>query len=483
MNFFDAAYDPVVPSTSPPEPTHQRQQSLNEEVTEVIGQLGKFWGGFRKQSQTVIQAARKDLGDYVSQAQQELNKLTVTTPENLATVSSASRDVQSTTEQDVAESASPSDSTSTSASTSTLPGNERSPQSFFSRLQSSIPPELLTTVQNTQNTLTETLRHAPERVDLSQLRNAFENELQRVRTHSATARGEDLLRGAGDLLREAVRVIPPENAASGSGSGATGVMWDGMDVWTMPGFSQPETPQSDAARSRSRDSGSRRSGEVKAIGTRKDALLRAVRMNPEILKVDPAGEKSSADLFDTWVQTEVEGKEGGIRSEQWKERVEIELESDQSAIKTTLDTLVPSEMTEDVFWTRYFFRVYQIEQEEVRRKALLQGPTDQDDEFSWEDDDEEAPSPNAPLPSTEQAKDSPVSTADATAAISVDRLSAPVSQSATPATTSPRLSSEDSYDLVSSGHASGVGEAKVAEKDKGRKRNDDDVDDSGSDWE
>jgi BSD domain-containing protein len=33
--------------------------------------------------------------------------------------------------------------------------------------------------------------------------------------------------------------------------------------------------------------------------------------------------------------------------------------------------LVPEEMTEDEFWTRYFFRVHQIDQEEERRKAVL----------------------------------------------------------------------------------------------------------------
>ena len=30
-------------------------------------------------------------------------------------------------------------------------------------------------------------------------------------------------------------------------------------------------------------------------------------------------------------------------------------------------------MTEEVFWSRYFFRVYQIDREAKRRKALLQG--------------------------------------------------------------------------------------------------------------
>ena len=35
--------------------------------------------------------------------------------------------------------------------------------------------------------------------------------------------------------------------------------------------------------------------------------------------------------------------------------------------------LVPEELTEDEFWTRYFFRVHQIDQEEERRKVVLAG--------------------------------------------------------------------------------------------------------------
>lgn len=33
---------------------------------------------------------------------------------------------------------------------------------------------------------------------------------------------------------------------------------------------------------------------------------------------------------------------------------------------------VPEEVNESTFWTRYFFRVHQVEREEERRKALLQ---------------------------------------------------------------------------------------------------------------
>jgi hypothetical protein len=50
MNFIDA-YE--VPGTTTPPATdnsNQPQQSLNEEVSQVIGQLNRFWGGFRKQA-------------------------------------------------------------------------------------------------------------------------------------------------------------------------------------------------------------------------------------------------------------------------------------------------------------------------------------------------------------------------------------------------------------------------------------------------
>ncbi|THH16254.1 hypothetical protein EW146_g4360 [Bondarzewia mesenterica] len=459
MNFFDAAYEPATSSTppSPPaEPGHHRQQSLNEEVTEVIGQLGRFWGGFRKQSETALQAARKDLGGYVLQAQREFNKLSVT-PENVTAGPSTSRDAPSTSEEDASASYS-STSTSASASTSTLTGNEQqpAPQGLLSRLQSSIPPDLLATVQNTQNTLSETLRHAPERVDLSQLRSTFGNELQRMRVHSAAARGEELLRGAGDLLREAVRVVPPD-AAGGSGSGTTGVMWDGTDVWTMPGLSGSETPQSDSPVV-GKERSLRRSGEVTAIATRKEALLRALRTNPEILKVDPTVEHRSSQMFETWVKAEVEEKEGGLLGMEWNARIEKEMEIDGTALKDMKDALVASEMTEDIFWTRYFFRVYQIEQEEIRRKALLQGPVEQEDEFSWEDDDE-ASSPTTTRPPPEEGQETSAETLTSSTAIpppSPDKLSAPSPQSLTP------------------GHASATGGAKEREEEG---------DESGSDWD
>ncbi|TFY77983.1 hypothetical protein EWM64_g6030, partial [Hericium alpestre] len=218
-------------------------------------------------------------------------------------------------------------------------------------------------------------------------------------------------------------------------------------------------------KTREGSAGPRRSGEGRAIATRKESLLRAVRTNPEILKVDPAGEKSSSEAFVEWAEAEVDVKEGGIAGEDWKGRIEKEVEEEGEQLNITRDALVPSDMTEDAFWLRYFFRVHQIEQEEERRKALLQG-VQQYDDFSWEDDDDEATSPTATLTSRAQAIPAPVQP-------EAGRASAPASHPATPGSTSPPPSSEDSYDVVSS--ASGqVSEAKVQDQE----------DESGeSDWE
>ena len=48
MNFVDP-FDIATASSSTPPPRPDNEQSLNEEVNQVIGQLGRFWGGFRQQ--------------------------------------------------------------------------------------------------------------------------------------------------------------------------------------------------------------------------------------------------------------------------------------------------------------------------------------------------------------------------------------------------------------------------------------------------
>ena len=139
----------------------------------------------------------------------------------------------------------------------------------------------------------------------------------------------------------------------------------------------------------------RPSGEARrAVATRAEALLKRLRHEPEIVKLDPEADDTVKETYAIWLKAEVEAKEGGIESQEWKSRIEsaLSVSNDGQALKTTFDALgesnvislcmsmisyttlsVPSELIADVFWTRYFFRVHQIESEETRRKALLQG--------------------------------------------------------------------------------------------------------------
>ncbi|KAH9161068.1 hypothetical protein EDB89DRAFT_809764 [Lactarius sanguifluus] len=465
MSFLDTSLTNASPGTAtpPPQTVGQSPPTLNEEVTEVIGQLGRFWGGFRKQSQSAIEAARKDLGEYVSQAQKGLNEQFATLSVNPLTptaerdmpmaATSSSRDLVDATTTD-GECSAPS---SASASTATLPDpqqeQERQPQqpqqdpnaqTLFTRLQSSLPPDLLTTLRDT---LPDSVRDAQRRQELAQAAQA--------RVHGAAARGEVLLRGASVFLRDAVRVVPPEPAVPASAS-------------TPPAFEDAVTPRAEAP-------------SPVAISvtpaTRRDALLRALRATPAILRVDPVKEERSATLFVTWAQVE-DLRDGTQR--------EVELAADGGALQVTRSMLVPEELSEDEFWTRYTFRVYQINQEDERRKAVLEGPTAQEEDFSWEDEEEDV------LPRREPSMGSATGSASE---LSRDRLTAAV----TSGSTSPERS-DDSFDLVSSGHTSVTGHASAnhphtkeasSEGDsdeEGEEEDDDDDDDNDedsaeSDWE
>ncbi|KAH9160048.1 hypothetical protein EDB89DRAFT_949926 [Lactarius sanguifluus] len=460
MSFLDTSLTNASPGTAtpPPQTVGQSPPTLNEEVTEVIGQLGRFWGGFRKQSQSAIEAARKDLGEYVSQAQKGLNEqfatLTPTAERDMPmAATSSSRDLVDATTTD-GESSAPS---SASASTATLPDLQQeqerqpqqpqqhpNPQTLFTRLQSSLPPDLLTTLRDT---LPDSVRDAQRRQELAQAAQA--------RVHGAAARGEVLLRGASVFLRDAVRVVPPEPAAPASAS-------------TPPAFDDAVTPRAEAP-------------SPVAISvtpaTRRDALLRALRATPAIIRVDPVKEERSATLFVTWAQVE-DLRDGTQR--------EVELAADGGALQVTHSMLVPEELSEDEFWTRYTFRVYQINQEDERRKAVLEGPTAQEEDFSWEDEEEDV------LPRREPSMGSATGSASE---LSRDRLTAAV----TSGSTSPERS-DDSFDLVSSGHTSVTGHASAnhphtkeasSEGDsdeEGEEEDDDDDDDNDedsaeSDWE
>ena len=156
---------------------------------------------------------------------------------------------------------------STIAPTSTNAGF--SAQSIFTRLQSSIPPNLVSSVQSN---IPPSIRHAAAgSVDFSQIRNTLTTEFTRVQditraqAEEYVQKSEELLREAGEFLKDAVKVVPPE-----SQGGDLGVVWDGSDVWMLPAMGASEwTPGPSVA-------GSERSSVegTREVATRAGELLR-----------------------------------------------------------------------------------------------------------------------------------------------------------------------------------------------------------------
>ncbi|KAI9572222.1 hypothetical protein HD554DRAFT_2068040 [Boletus coccyginus] len=385
MNFLDTYGITGTGTGTPPPSERQPEQSLNEEVSQVIGQLGRFWGGFRKQSEVALATARRDFGQVVSQAQREIGRLTTTEAQP------STSEAGDGEEESDADESSGTTTADTTRPASTEPRGEASAsstttttaQSFFASLQSSIPPNIVSAVQAQ---LPDSLRNA-QQIDLAHLGSTFSAELRRVQgvtraqaeeyVHKSEALLREAMKEAGDVLREAVKVIPPEGSSTDPP-----VVWDGTDIWMLPGLAANADVSTTAGstskgKGKEVDSGpsSRRPSEDarRAVATRAESLLKQLRSNPEIIKLDPAVD-TSRDAYLAWADASVASGEG-FGTKVWGERVAEALSdpSDGAALQANFDALVPSSMPEEVFWVRYFFRVHQIEAEEYRRKALLQG--------------------------------------------------------------------------------------------------------------
>jgi len=277
--------------------------------------------------------------------------------------------------------------------------NTTTTSSFFSRLQATLPPAIVTTVQNH---IPESLKHASENgIDFGQLRTNLLSDLQRVQgvtmtqaeeyMHKSEALFKEAMKEAGEVLREAVKVVPPEEAAGGSG-----LLWDGTDVWMLP-FENVSSATAAPPESRDDKGPSRAAHEpqtaVAAVATRAEALLKRLKHDPAILRLDPDQEANSNVVFDSWREKEVETKEGGMEgNEEWVARIAEALEdpADGQALRQLEEALgkvyfifcssnesdgfwlvVPAEMSKSVFWIRFFFRSHQIRVEEEKRKALI----------------------------------------------------------------------------------------------------------------
>lgn len=143
---------------------------------------------------------------------------------------------------------------------------------------------------------------------------------------------EEYIRNAGEFLKDAVKVVPPDEHAE------QGVAWDGSDMYSFStaGQSAKEAVPYDIARYGTT--------EVSRSQLRKEALLRRLRADKDLFLVDPAAETESSlrrAAFKAFYQREIEGK-GGADSQAFEEMIQSELNkegADVESLKSTRDAL------------------------------------------------------------------------------------------------------------------------------------------------
>lgn len=478
-------------------------------------------------SQAAFDAARKDLGEVVSQAQKELSKYAPASEQTVAPNSPSQEDFDHNA-------GTPGDIPEEHQSSSSFTESVSSPvQSLFSRIQSSLPPNISTTLQEN---LPSSLKDASGNVhiDFAQLKSTLSTEFQRVQdvtraqAEEYVHKSEAIFKEAGDFLKEAVKVVPPNPNDDYSQN----VVWDGMgsDIWIMPspigtpGWGASST-YSAKGKGKARNSLSGGAASHLAAGSRVEALLQRLKRDPEMIKLDPAKDEAVKAMYTKWVNDEVDVREGGMDNDIWRERIRTALEEKIAgeALAATRDVLgeyiitsmdlktsvaehfvVPSIMDEQTFWTRYFFRIYQIESEEERRKAILSGQLaillyiaisyicvkgaagTLEEDFSWEDEeDNDARTPGVAASTTTDIDAHLLRQSNETlignktpASVLPEKKSD--SLSVTPANASPRESSESSFDVVSSGHLSSFSDVIIPDKKTEKVEREEDAD---SDWE
>ena len=285
-----------------------------------------------------METARKDFSEVVVQAQKELSKLTTveeskdleepeTTKETDTASSTAGPSTGAPTTQEPSTSASP-------PVVEEIPTASTSTTTLFSRLQSALPPNIVATVQNH---LPDSLKQASENIDLSQLGTNFVSEFQRVQGVTRAQAEEyvlksevlirDAVKEAGEVLRDAVKVIPPDRSGES-------LVWDGTDMWMLPADSDSIGKEEVATRPSRKETQS-------AVATRAEALLRRLKRDPTILRHDPEVDEGTRDEYRAWWEGEVNSKEGGIDGQEWTDKTTAVLEEplDGPALKELRDML------------------------------------------------------------------------------------------------------------------------------------------------
>jgi len=115
-------------------------------------------------------------------------------------------------------------------------------------------------------------------------------------------------------------------------------------------------------------------GKRQIYTTRLDAQLHVLHSKPELFKNDPR-----SDMYADWSSS--------FAVDDKTEQITADLDR-YPELRSTMEKLVPDEVQYSVFWSRYYYLRNELDLEEQRRKELLKGAANGEEEVRWDEDDE-----------------------------------------------------------------------------------------------
>lgn len=121
--------------------------------------------------------------------------------------------------------------------------------------------------------------------------------------------------------------------------------------------------------------------------TRKEALIAKMQTNENTYLNDP-----EASIKDNEQEKKIlETFNSSFKIEEYTDEI-AQLLNDYPSLREMMDKLVPVQISYTLFWQRYFYHAWKIEQDEQKRQLIVQhNHNEEEDEgdFKWDSDDED----------------------------------------------------------------------------------------------
>ncbi|OBZ85346.1 BSD domain-containing protein 1 [Choanephora cucurbitarum] len=231
----------------------------------------------------------------------------------------------------------------------------------------------------------QTTRSVNDQEEISAL-DTLRNNLAKINTVNLSSLREGLTETLNQTLPSQIKSVRlPENMdlaqlkeglTSGTRSAEQYLQKFGTDV--MSALKQTVTVLEPEEEQKDEENNYSASQTARIYATRKDALLAKMQDNPATYLEEPSAK--DIKVLDTFNST--------FHIEEYTDEI-AQLLNDYPNLREMMDRLVPVQVSYPLFWQRYFYHAWNIEQDEKKRQLIVQQPNEDDTDFKWDSDEDD----------------------------------------------------------------------------------------------